>query len=323
VNKIKKLTGDDPVSARRIYEGKFDFVNSAKLIFAVNEPPMFNETGRQIERRLRYVEFPHTFTDDDDGNPDKVPPRELKRELTNNTELSGLLNRALEVLGDLRDRGEFAHVGDPTEHVAEYEERADPIARFADECLRNTSDSCVLKSAVYNAYVSWCDENDETSKIKRTFYPQLERTEITVDESRVKVNRDGDRKRVFSGVALTPAGRDACSPEVLDKSDDANTYRNGTDATVKATRTDEEAAKAEASPGYPTLGKEGPNGASQDELIRDIREVIRSLPAPDVDMIAAVLAREGYDHDRVLNHVKQLRVRGQLAPADGGGLIES
>ena len=234
-NKVKNLTGDDPVTARRPYERPFDFENAAKLIFAVNEPPMFPEAGPQINRRLRFVEFPHRFTaDPDDGNPDKVPPRQLRRELTADGELSGLLNRALEALNDLRERGDFAHVGDPSNHSERYEELSDPIARFADECLRNTADSCVTRAAVRDAYTRWCKANDETPKGDKTLFGGLKTSEFSYNDSYRTVDFEGEREYVLDSAALTPAGRERCGSEVLSDSDNSNWYVYHTDAVEKA-----------------------------------------------------------------------------------------
>jgi P4 family phage/plasmid primase-like protien len=95
---IKELSGGDRQSTDVKFGDSVDFVNVAKLVFAMNQMPEFpsNETIEPILRRIYLLPFKFQITDYDMG-------LELKFE----KELPGIFNEAIAGLQRFRARGDF------------------------------------------------------------------------------------------------------------------------------------------------------------------------------------------------------------------------
>ena len=211
---IKALTGGDTMMAEEKGESAFEFVNSAKLMFGANRPPVIQERSNAIMRRILPIYLPYRFThEDDDGNPDARPRQELLRELTDEEELSGLLNCALDGLERLRSDGRFSLPERPEERLEFYEQFSDPIKEFAMNCLDNEEGEYLPKSAVYEVYKRFSHSNDYSIRSREVFFRQLRQTTFTYSEARIR--EDDDRVRVLKTAALSKDGVDYCDDLLL------------------------------------------------------------------------------------------------------------
>lgn len=76
---IKKLTGRDKEEARPLYaKQSFEFVPQFSLIFQTNDIPRLSAYDRGIERRIRIINFPFSFTDNPIGDNERKIDRSLK-----------------------------------------------------------------------------------------------------------------------------------------------------------------------------------------------------------------------------------------------------
>lgn len=91
---FKALTGGDLIHAERKFKESFEFRSYAKLIFSTNQPPQADDSTYGFSRRWRVVPFERTYVA---GSAGHFPRRDLDAMLSSPEELSGLLNRALEV----------------------------------------------------------------------------------------------------------------------------------------------------------------------------------------------------------------------------------
>lgn len=184
---LKKLTGGDVAMAERKREQAFEFVNSATLMFGANRPPVIPEASRAIKRRLVPIRLPYNFTHKDDNNPDARDRDALLEELTNDDELSGLLNLALDGLERLRDQGDVSLPESHEERLEYYEQFSDPIKEFRVTCLKNEEGTRTKKDTIYHAYKEFCRANDYSIKDKRVFWRTLRQTTLMIDESRPQI----------------------------------------------------------------------------------------------------------------------------------------
>ena len=99
---LKTLTGLDTIEAEKKFKDSFNFVNTAKMIFATNMPPEISEDTLAVWRRFVVIDFPFKFTGD---RADK----NLLPKLTTEQEFSGLLNKVLEGLERLKKNGDFSY----------------------------------------------------------------------------------------------------------------------------------------------------------------------------------------------------------------------
>lgn len=79
-NKIKQLTGGDPIRARHLYRSAFVFKPQFKLMFVGNHTPVLNRVDDAIRRRFLIVPFDHK---------PKAPDLRLEEKLS--TEFPGIL----------------------------------------------------------------------------------------------------------------------------------------------------------------------------------------------------------------------------------------
>ena len=190
---FKVLTGGDRITAERKYKDPFEFVNTARLIFAANELPEVSDQTIAFWRRWIVIEFPNTFP----PNPDLI------NELTTEEELSGFLNKVLEALTRIEVKG--ITKTDVVEKIMEFwKKRSNSVYAFVVDCLERDADYYETKDDVYNAYVEYCEENDFPPLSKNVFAQELQK-HIQVRTERKKIG--GSRVYVWKGVRLK------CRPE--------------------------------------------------------------------------------------------------------------
>jgi putative DNA primase/helicase len=165
---FKKLVGGDrKVSARHPYCKPFDFNPTAKQLYAANEVPGTKVDDDAFFRRWLIVEFPHTFTAPDEPGPDKDP--ELVDTLR--SELSGILNWALEGYDRLMKQGHFTNEGDASDKWDRWQSWGDSIDRFLSECINTDGDAKQRSGDVYARYKAWCEQHgispDERSPLTK------------------------------------------------------------------------------------------------------------------------------------------------------------
>jgi putative DNA primase/helicase len=84
---IKKITGNDQMTARFLYGEYFNFMPTFKIFMATNHKPVIKGTDHGIWRRIRLIPFTTRITEE---KQDKHLEQKLK------TEASGILNWLLE-----------------------------------------------------------------------------------------------------------------------------------------------------------------------------------------------------------------------------------
>jgi putative DNA primase/helicase len=183
---IKKITGNDPMTARFLYGEYFSFVPTFKIFMATNHKPVIKGTDHGIWRRIKLIPFTTRIHDE---KQDKELDCKLK------TEASGILNWLLEGAEMWQKNGLVAPeiILKATE---DYRKEMDVIGSFITEC-------CIVKSGIkiriaelYKAYASWCDDNNEHAISERFFTLRLK--EMGYEQCR------DNQARYWSGVGLVP-----------------------------------------------------------------------------------------------------------------------
>jgi putative DNA primase/helicase len=148
---VKRLTGGDPIKARRMHKDFFTFTPTHKFVVGTNHRPTIEGTDHGIWRRVRLVPFTVTIADDDQD-------KQLKHKLAG--ELAGILNWALDGCQAWREDG-LTEPGAVTAATADYRSEMDELGQYL-------SDLCVLAEGVtaraadlYKAYTHWAQEMGE------------------------------------------------------------------------------------------------------------------------------------------------------------------
>ncbi len=183
---VKRLTGGDIITARRMRQDNFQFAPTHKLWMAANHRPTVRGTDHAIWRRIRLIPFAASVApDDQDG--------ELLDKLLG--ELPGILQWALRGCEQWRAGGlrPPATVLDATN---EYRTEQDHIGRFLDECCTLVEGLTITARDLRGAYEAWCTEAGERPWSAKAMAPHL------IDRGCTMQRAGGGQTRLWRGIAL-------------------------------------------------------------------------------------------------------------------------
>ena len=148
---LKQLTGDDTVTARKLYGDEFEFKPEFKLWMATNHKPVIRGTDTGIWRRIHMIPFTCVI-------PEGKVDRRLKYKLS--AELTGIFRWAVE--GCLMWQKEGLKMPRAVlEEVREYRREMDVISAFVEDKCTVGKGLSVQSSALYAAYLRWADSGNE------------------------------------------------------------------------------------------------------------------------------------------------------------------
>lgn len=146
---LKQLTGDDVVTARKLFGDEFEFKPEFKLWMATNHKPIIRGTDTGIWRRIHLIPFTVQI-------PEDKADRHLKYKLAK--EIEGIFRWAVE--GCMLWQKEGLRMPKAVlDAVREYKHEMDVISAFFDACCHEGGE--VKASQLYAVYSKWADENNE------------------------------------------------------------------------------------------------------------------------------------------------------------------
>jgi putative DNA primase/helicase len=156
---IKKITGNDQMTARFLYGEYFNFIPTFKIFMATNHKPVIKGTDHGIWRRIKLIPFTTRIEEEDQ---DKHLEEKLREEA------SGILNWLLAGTERWRREGLKAPKVVLTA-TDEYRGEMDVIGNFLKErCIQQKGVSIRIRE-LYKAYADWCNENNEHPVSERFF----------------------------------------------------------------------------------------------------------------------------------------------------------
>jgi len=190
--RLKSLSsGTDIIQAQKKYAQPFTFVNHAKLIYAANELPQSKDKTLAFWRRVCLLEFKQTFIG-------KKEDRRLLKKLTSPTELSGILNHALDGVRRIIDDESILTTDDHRRVEKLYIKGADSIESFYMDMITITTDENdqIGGNEIYKLYLKYCEDGNTTAKVqtRRVFTSQL-MTKPGLDYTENLYNEDGKKMR--------------------------------------------------------------------------------------------------------------------------------
>ena len=146
---LKQLTGDDVVTARKMFSEEFEFKPEFKLWMATNHKPLIRGTDTGIWRRIHLIPFEVQIP------LDRVD-KKLKYKLVKESE--GILKWAVQ--GCIRWQNEGLSMPQKVlEAVREYQHEMDVISTFMDACC--IAEGEAKASRLYAVYAKWAEEHNE------------------------------------------------------------------------------------------------------------------------------------------------------------------
>lgn len=190
---LKMLSGEDLITAHRKYGQPFQFLNHAKLIFAMNEAPEIKDRTNGMWDRLIYLDFPNEFLDKAPGtDPD------IKEKLITPDELSGLFNWAVDGLERLKKQGGFSYNKTVDENMRQYDLKANTVLAFAQEHLEEEEGSYIFKEVLQTRIKQYCIQN----KVKIIGAAQLTKklTDVLTMCYPTRLRIDEERRYVYMNI---------------------------------------------------------------------------------------------------------------------------
>lgn len=165
-NLVKQLTGGDTIAARFMNRDFFEFTPTHKLWVSANNKPPIREAGNGIWRRVLLVPWTFTAT---------TPDTELPARLL--AELPGVLRWIVEGCLAWQEKG-LAPPDSVRAATQEFRDECDVVAQFiSDRCSTEPEyKGKVVKenaTALYKAYVAWCEERGSRAETLTAFGLQL------------------------------------------------------------------------------------------------------------------------------------------------------
>jgi P4 family phage/plasmid primase-like protien len=185
-SRVKMLTGGDMLSARFMNKNFFDFKPTHTLFLAVNHLPAVKSGGDGFWRRLRKMDFRVTIP--------KERQKENFAQLMIETEGAGILDWIVKGAVRVTVQG-FNEPDSVLLSTLEYRHEEDHIAKFLDERVVSASNGSATKTAVFNAYRDWCDDNGERPITQNALNREV-RSRMNVPEVELM------GIRMFSGIEL-------------------------------------------------------------------------------------------------------------------------
>jgi P4 family phage/plasmid primase-like protien len=166
---FKAITGGDDLHAEYKYRESFEFRPYCRLVFSANHVPRSGDASHAFFRRWLVVPFERTF------EPSEQVPREvLDGRLSSPDELSGVLNRALEILPRVRREG-FTESDSMREAWEEFKAMTDPVSVWLENNTVEHADALVPKSALLTAYNRDCEKQARAGMTGKAFGQALKR----------------------------------------------------------------------------------------------------------------------------------------------------
>ncbi len=194
---FKALTGGDVLSAEYKFRDSFEYVPFAKLVFSANTPPHSDDATHGFFRRWQVVPFLKSF---EDGDPATKTREELDAALANPTELSGVLNKALQALRKIRKAG-FTQSKAMQEAWEEFRNATDPLAVWLAQATVQLPNVMISQTELRAAFNKYMEDSGKPGITKTAFGLALKRAAPTVEGAQ-RTLKGISKQWVYCGICL-------------------------------------------------------------------------------------------------------------------------
>lgn len=176
---VKTMTGSEPMPVRHLNKGFFDMVPEFIPFMSGNQMPEIGGLDKGIWRRLKFVKWPVTLSDEEQ-KPLPVVVGEFMEEA------SGVLNWLIEgALTFLREG-----LKDPPAVAAltqSHREDSDPVGAFLRDCVVPQPGITVQAREMYRAFVRYCEANAIKPWGEKTFSMALKQKGYRREDKRIRI----------------------------------------------------------------------------------------------------------------------------------------
>jgi putative DNA primase/helicase len=194
---FKALTGGDVLSAEYKFKDSFEYVPFCKLIFSANKPPQSDDASHGFFRRWQVVPFERCF---EEGSQDTAKRNEIDAALSDPGELSGVLNKALEALTNLREGG-FTQSESMRLAWDEFRTATDPLSVWLDQSTVELPNAQIPITELLSAFNRHMSECGKQSMTKTAFGLAIKRLRKNV-EVQQRTHKGVPKVWVYVGLTL-------------------------------------------------------------------------------------------------------------------------
>ena len=203
---LKGLVSGDKFSFEQKNRDAVSAIPTAKLIFATNELPRFDDRSDGIWRRAMVIPFPRKASD-----AKVIPGMDSPGYWLKNGELPGMLNWAIEGLRRLRANKKFTKAAAADALNQEHRKDCNPAMAFLEDYVRIAPGGEVFKSLLFKSYQSYCVETGNKPMRDSDFAKEVKSVYRGIEDGR---QGNGNRSRFWRGIELIDDGRDGNSESV-------------------------------------------------------------------------------------------------------------
>lgn len=192
---FKAITGGDDLMVERKFRNAFKFRPFAHLLFSANHYPRSKDASLAFFDRFIVIPFTRRFrTTKAERDFDQ-----LKAELAQPNELSGLLNKALSQYEKIR---EYGYTVTPSMVAAgnEFRNLTDPLTAWVQENVHSSYSAMVGREYLFSQYNASCARSGRPAISERAFNARLE--EVRPNIRSAQRHWRGSKTRVWLGIDL-------------------------------------------------------------------------------------------------------------------------
>ena len=205
---LKKLSEDGQITANPKGYQPFTFTKVCTVVMCCNGTPKTKDISKGFRRRAMVIPFDRGFTKEEQD------PTILKYIIKN--ELSGVLNKALEGLKRLKQRGYFQEPQSCKEAKNSWLDSANSTAGFIRDCVEITKQFNTDKVSLNDLYMAYCNYCEEQNYLHVTAKNSFKESCM---ELGLAVKSRG-RHHSFVGIKLKTVTSDFDFDTVTDDTDD-------------------------------------------------------------------------------------------------------
>ncbi|WP_427018609.1 DNA primase family protein [Pseudarthrobacter sp. P1] len=179
---MKRLTGGDELTARRLYQEPVKWIPTHQLIYVTNHLPKVKGNDPAVWRRIRVVPFDVVVAED---KRDQTLPERLE------LSADAILTWAIEGWFDYEDNGGMNEPDSVRRATDQYQTESDAVKRFIQsECVTGPY-AHVPSRELYGAWTTWATAEGADALSERAFAKELDRLGYEARRTKAGMVRQG------------------------------------------------------------------------------------------------------------------------------------
>ena len=171
---IKRITGEDKITARGLYRDPITFSLICKLILCTNHKPEINAQDKGMRRRVKFVPFNAKFCENPTKENEYLKDTKLLKTLTKEKYINEFFSWCVEGAMEYYQDNNFNPPADIMKEENKYLNSKASVDAWFNDCIEPCKDGKIAKSSLYDNYKQYCDDSDLTLMKKSELFENIE-----------------------------------------------------------------------------------------------------------------------------------------------------